>query len=30
MKIILLSDKAKIAFSPYFWPKTEKKKNLFS
>ena len=29
LKIILLSDKAKIAFSPYFWPKTEKKK-LFS
>ena len=29
MKIILLSDKAKIAFSPYFWPKTEKKE-LFS
>lgn len=26
LKIILLSDKAKIAFSPYFWPKTEKKK----
>lgn len=28
LKIILLSDKAKIAFSPYFWPKTEKKKSL--
>lgn len=26
LKIILLSDKAKIAFSPYLWPKTEKKK----